>query len=170
MDNQQNLWMMIQEAETALREMTLHTALESLGIANNLARQAELQGYIKCLLDYQPGPTDFATFYPRVGLAGGIERVLLRRFRAYWPDLSIWRYAPESWILAVLERCVVAVRMGTALSASPLDAQGSQTARPPVRHIRRRPSNSVRNENASAGTPDSTVVDSAVGSSSRQGL
>ncbi len=50
MDNHQDLWMMMRIAETALREMTLHSAGEP---RRNLLRQAELQGYIKCLLDQQ---------------------------------------------------------------------------------------------------------------------
>ncbi|KAK4202392.1 hypothetical protein QBC40DRAFT_43940 [Triangularia verruculosa] len=87
---------------------SLESTLQKLGISREEA--AELQGYIKRLLDED---NTFRGGYP-------IESLLVDRYQKDWKHLRIWRENPIVKIEPVFRKCVEAVRDGVNLSRLPL--------------------------------------------------
>ncbi|KAK0736235.1 hypothetical protein B0T21DRAFT_177517 [Apiosordaria backusii] len=86
----------------------VESAIRRLGISREEA--AELQGYIKRLLD-----EDKAVYegYP-------IESLLIHRYQTDWKHLRIWKEEPVVSVEPAFKRCVEAVRDGLNLSRFPI--------------------------------------------------
>ncbi|KAK3368805.1 hypothetical protein B0T24DRAFT_595614 [Lasiosphaeria ovina] len=88
-------WKVFEAGERALNEITPEAAITNLGVSREEA--AELQGYIKRLLDEENAgrkPCPHCS----------IEQVLLDRYRVDWKGLEIWDRAPLLFIQAALKR------------------------------------------------------------------
>ncbi|KAK0718005.1 hypothetical protein B0T26DRAFT_751990 [Lasiosphaeria miniovina] len=101
-------WKVFEAGQRALNEITPEAVITNLGVSHEEA--AELQGYIKRLLDEEKAgrkPCPHCS----------IEQVLLDRYRVDWKGLEIWDRAPLLFIQAALKRCIEAVAQGESLVA-----------------------------------------------------
>lgn len=84
--------------------MTVSVCLQGLGIASDIERVAELQGYIKRLFDENPQLKCRRRSGPEP-----LEMQILNRFKTDWADLAVWTRAPEYWICSAFGRCIAAI-------------------------------------------------------------
>ncbi|KAK3389827.1 hypothetical protein B0H63DRAFT_519062 [Podospora didyma] len=131
MDHTNELWKALEDGQKRLTEMSIESAVWSLGISHDEA--AELQGYIKRLLDEEKAGNKTCQHCH-------IEQILLDKYQHDRKDLAIWTKAPVIWIQTALKKCVEAVAHGKRLSdvaegmkaSKPSQYQDKTSTSPPV--------------------------------------
>ncbi|KAK2071768.1 hypothetical protein P8C59_006165 [Phyllachora maydis] len=104
MERTYQLWTEMQKSEEEVSSMTVSVCLQGLGIASDIERVAELQGYIKRLFDENPQLKCRRRSGPEP-----LEMQILNRFKTDWADLAVWTRAPEYWICSAFGRCIAAI-------------------------------------------------------------
>ncbi|GAB1318635.1 hypothetical protein MFIFM68171_08845 [Madurella fahalii] len=84
----------------------IQSAIRTLGISHE--EVAELQGYIKRLLDEELD-----------GRGSPMELLIMSRYQEDWNHLEVWRTEPFIKTQSALRKCVIALRLGIPLVASP---------------------------------------------------
>ncbi|KAK5658262.1 hypothetical protein OQA88_2237 [Cercophora sp. LCS_1] len=126
MDDTVSLWRALDDGEKRLGQMSYEATLRFLGISRDQA--AELQGYIKRLLD-EMSPN------ARPSHAVPIADILTTKYKHEWQTLDVWEKAPAIWIQSALRTCVEAVNKGLSLpnlllaeTPTPSHASGNSSA------------------------------------------